>query len=1099
MITGYGGVCLGSVNEATESHLPWVLRCKGSRAVFDGFQSEKLPQSLWAALVNSCSGLVGIARNVEYHFEKAPGGGTSEPPYIAFIRATRDITVGEQLYSSYNLRASVVLATPQQVEVALVQAGRATRGSAQGEVTFEQEAVFAKDLSALAAACKNFATDEGLSLATALCQVQSVNFGPEVVAGTLGLSSTGVVSLALLLSVTFLVPRPMASPLRVTWVGFGTGLEVCYLFLYFGLTSGRSVIIDAYEESGCGVAGARSLLARALCAALGHSQATVASQALLDAVDLTEPVKLGRATLHLHHRDILAGPPPQSVDLVWSTVTTPFHLFHFLLGAAGGAFLMTYRDSWDTFRHRAPCTVHVFRREGAISNEKQFALVDLTSYPSFVQPYHGLKPFENPTAVALLASYVPPGWLSLKAGLDRVLQNGALLRAGVRVATFNAEDAQWYVGYLAVFYCAAGVSLAFRYDVGDIEHPDERVLSIADFGHALLVCPDATESPIPPPAGIPSAVGRLKRSAALLGSGPVLPPAGQLYTPLLSVDARRSRTEAVRHGELVLQGICTGTHLRTSGHDSRASILPLGGGSSLVGDLEAGDLWAGIQRRTGQGDGAEATARFHAAHVLIIVTGGRQVTLALTVLATPNRIDNHLRGMEAMSDESGLFGDNEVSEGVIAGFKLFVFLRSLGHLDLQSAVHTLLAYGHPVADQTVPRRCYEESFNTEGLLLPDWGVSPSPPLAPDDACSAVRAVLVRRVGGSRHLAVFFDATGTVGLPGYDSGRQRPERPDISRCKLGSSGLSLVPRYSASIRLRNQPAVSTRRGTTVAHVFAFDVGVEEPFPPPDEPGHLEWIPLAEAIALLAPVIPDHVGYCEAVLKAALPRPRRGSQRSAGPDDDDDDDSDAAEGGGEDRQLSANLGGSSDRPEGGEGDAEDSGPGEGAGPSGGKARCTYCSCSNVRYLLYIDGGSYCNTFPAGSRATCAVRRLELGARDHEQLAVTTEASPEQFVCAWTGSRDFAQLGCVPLERASDRNMARPFAIASYSVSAQALALHGASVGEWSPSSSTGTYQRGLCRVDARRSAVRRWHSPQWFRRRGTRCPLQTSGTGSAHSAP
>ena len=200
------------------------------------------------------------------------------------------------------------------------------------------------------------------------------------------------------------------------------GLEVCYLFLYFGLTSGRSVVIDAYEESGCGMAGARTLLARALCAALGHSRVTVASQTLLDAVALTEPVKLGRATLHLHHRDILTGPPPSAVDLVWSTVTTPFHLFHFLLGAAGGAFLLTYQDSWDTFRHRAPYTVHVFRREGAISNEKQFSLIDLTSYPSFVQPYHGLKPFESPAAVKSLASYVPPGWLSLKAGLDRVLQ-----------------------------------------------------------------------------------------------------------------------------------------------------------------------------------------------------------------------------------------------------------------------------------------------------------------------------------------------------------------------------------------------------------------------------------------------------------------------------------------------------------------------------------------------------------------------------------------------------------------------------------------------------------------------------------------------------
>ena len=193
---------------------------------------------------------------------------------------------------------------------------------------------------------------------------------------------------------------------------------------------------------------------------------------------------------------------------------------------------------------------------------------------------------------------MPPRWLSLKAGLDRVLQDGALLKAGVRVATFNEDDAQWYIGYLTVFYCASGVSLAFRYDVEDTEHPDERLLSISDFGHALLVYPDAAESPIPPPAGIPSAVGRLKRSAALLGGGPVLPPVGQLYTPLLSVDARRSRTEPVRHGELVIQGVCTGTHLRASVHSSRAALLPLGGGSSLGGDLEAGDLWAGVQRRT---------------------------------------------------------------------------------------------------------------------------------------------------------------------------------------------------------------------------------------------------------------------------------------------------------------------------------------------------------------------------------------------------------------------------------------------------------------------------------------------------------------------
>ena len=156
-------------------------------------------------------------------------------------------------------------------------------------------------------------------------------------------------------------------------------------------------------------------------------------------------------------------------------------------------------------------------------------------------------------------------------------------------------------------------------------------------------------------------------------------------------------------------------------------------------------------------------------------------------------------------------------------------------------------------------------------------------------------------------------------------------------------------------MRNLPAVSTRRGTTVAHVFAFDVGEEESFPPPDVPGHLEWVPLAEAIALLAPVIPDHVGYCEAVRKAALPRPRRGSQRSAGP-------------GRRRRRLRCSWRGAaktgSSRPTLAAArtgvraarhvHAEDGGPGEGAGPSGGKARCSYCSCSNVRYLLYIDGG-------------------------------------------------------------------------------------------------------------------------------------------------
>ena len=92
-ITGYGGVCRGRFADVPESHLAWVLRCKGSDSVFDGFESEKLPPSLWGVLVNSCSGLAGISQNVEYHFERRPGAGvgrleTSQPPYIAVIRAT---------------------------------------------------------------------------------------------------------------------------------------------------------------------------------------------------------------------------------------------------------------------------------------------------------------------------------------------------------------------------------------------------------------------------------------------------------------------------------------------------------------------------------------------------------------------------------------------------------------------------------------------------------------------------------------------------------------------------------------------------------------------------------------------------------------------------------------------------------------------------------------------------------------------------------------------------------------------------------------------------------------------------------------------------
>ena len=113
-ITGYGGVCHGRRASVPESHLPWVLRCKDSDSVFDGFESERSPPSMWGALVNSCLGLEGISQNVDYQFERAPGAAVgrldaSEPPYVAVIRATRDIATGEQLYSAYSLRSSVVL------------------------------------------------------------------------------------------------------------------------------------------------------------------------------------------------------------------------------------------------------------------------------------------------------------------------------------------------------------------------------------------------------------------------------------------------------------------------------------------------------------------------------------------------------------------------------------------------------------------------------------------------------------------------------------------------------------------------------------------------------------------------------------------------------------------------------------------------------------------------------------------------------------------------------------------------------------------------------------------------------------------------------
>ena len=80
-------------------------------------------------------------------------------------------------------------------------------------------------------------------------------------------------------------------------------------------------------------------------------------------------------------------------------------------------------------------------------------------------------------------------------------------------------------------------------------------------------------------------------------------------------------------------------------------------------------------------------------------------------------------------------------------------------------------------------------------------------LGPDGAGSAVRAVLVKRVGGSRYLAVFFDTNGTVGLPGYDGGREQPHRPETHRFELGSSRLRLTERYAASIRQRLEGSVS----------------------------------------------------------------------------------------------------------------------------------------------------------------------------------------------------------------------------------------------------------------------------------------------------
>jgi hypothetical protein len=75
-------------------------------------------------------------------------------------------------------------------------------------------------------------------------------------------------------------------------------------------------------------------------------------------------------------------------------------------------------------------------------------------------------------------------------------------------------------------------------------------------------------------------------------------------------------------------------------------------------------------------------------------------------------------------------------------------------------------------------------------------------------------------------------------------------------------------YSGCIQLLNRSAVSTARGAAVAHLFTLEAVTGEPFPSPEVPGHLEWVPLLEALALLAPVIPDHADYCAAVRKAAL---------------------------------------------------------------------------------------------------------------------------------------------------------------------------------------------------------------------------------------
>ena len=160
-------------------------------------------------------------------------------------------------------------------------------------------------------------SDKGLGLATALCQVRSTDFGSDTVSSTLGLSASGVVSLALPLSATFLTPRPTAAPFHVVWVGCGNGLEVCYLFLNFGLTSGRAIVIDAYEESGCGIYSERSLAAGsvAVCCVRLHEgecrQSCVTRGGSLDGAPEAGPRYTTPAPWRRSRRDTATGCGPR--------------------------------------------------------------------------------------------------------------------------------------------------------------------------------------------------------------------------------------------------------------------------------------------------------------------------------------------------------------------------------------------------------------------------------------------------------------------------------------------------------------------------------------------------------------------------------------------------------------------------------------------------------------------------------------------------------------------------------------------------------------------------------------------------------------------